>query len=79
MIRYHPPIREENIGPELHCYHLWINLDNNAFQPASDPFAAFFMVTENLDGVANLVFVFIFRWFHEWHCAHFLTILAFPN
>ena len=53
MIWNHPSVRQVNILLKLDCDHFRIDLDNSAFQPVTDSFTIFLMITEDFDAIPH--------------------------
>ncbi len=76
-VRHHPTVRQVDVGAELDSHHLAIHLDNDALQPAADPFVVLFMVAIDLHRVANLKFMFDTRVAHVSKLSHRPSLRAF--
>jgi hypothetical protein len=61
MVWYHPAIGKVHVFLELDSDHLWIDLNNNPFQPIANPFATSFVVTIYLNPITDVKCLFQVR------------------
>ena len=61
MVRHHPAVRQINVCPELNRYHFWIDLNDDAAQPAAYAFTALVMIAKYFHAVADIKRIGVFR------------------